>query len=799
MDTEIEREALDFFRRLLDSNPSLDGDIEGEITSLTPAVASRVRSMLSALRSKALDVPSPFARFPTSTPTSLGGFALGDTLGQGGMGTVFAGEKRQGEVVLQAAVKWLPTAALDSSRRARFVLEQQVVSRLSHPGIARLIDAGETADGGLWYAMERIHGQHIDAFCSTQRLSLTARLKLVAQIAEALAYAHRNLVLHRDIKPSNVLVSAEGRACLIDFGIAKPLADDSTALTQEQAPMTLRYASPEQLKQDTLTTRSDLWQLAALAYELVTGKPARKHIGSDALSRATAAALECDEAHIASLGLNRQQLVKALRGDIDAVLAKALRQAPEDRYSNVDEFRDDLEAILAGLPVAARRDETWYASRAFLRRHRLSLGFATVAAVLALGLVWSAFERTRQQAEAAERSVALLSDILLQLPEGDEGGDGNSMTVPVLLARANARILDNPQLPPHHRKSLAAQIARRGLDLGARDPALEAASKNLELAESLFGEQSKEGAAAMDLLAEVKAMGFGQAEEAMRLLEDSAKLQQRLHHTESPEFLEHLVVRGFVFSVAGKSAEAVESIRLAAELAGRLPDLPPGLAEENLARYSMFLRHGGQWDEAEQVIDAALERLDALGANAPRATVAALESEACIVHSNQATPSAIQICRRRVDAHERDGTLESSGGSTALLGLAIAQNNLGESADALKTIDQAEAVTLAFEGRNPRSQNMRHIQLARARILKRLQRWDDAALAFEESIRLFVARDPETSALRVNRTRVEWLEVLVAAGRTRDASALIEAGIDLGQDDSEYLERYRRAVAALAE
>jgi len=258
LDTEIEREALDFFRRLLDSNPSLDGDIEGEITSLTPAVASRVRSMLSALRSKSLDVPSPFARFPTSTPTSLGGFALGDTLGQGGMGTVFAGEKRQGEVVLQAAVKWLPTAALDSSRRARFVLEQQVVSRLSHPGIARLIDAGETADGGLWYAMERIHGQHIDAFCSTQRLSLTARLKLVAQIAEALAYAHRNLVLHRDIKPSNVLVSAEGRACLIDFGIAKPLADDSTALTQEQAPMTLRYASPEQLKQDTLTTRSDL-------------------------------------------------------------------------------------------------------------------------------------------------------------------------------------------------------------------------------------------------------------------------------------------------------------------------------------------------------------------------------------------------------------------------------------------------------------------------------------------------------------------------------------------------------------
>lgn len=799
MDTQIERDALDFFRRLLDSNPSLTGDVETEISSLMPGVADRVRSMLAALRSKGSEGSRPFAHPSFTAPATLGGFTLGETLGQGGMGTVFAGERRQGEVVLQAAVKWLPTAALDSSRRARFVLEQQVVARLSHPGIARLIDAGETADGGLWYAMERIHGQHIDAFCSTQRLSLAARLKLVAQIAEALAYAHRNLVLHRDIKPSNVLVSAEGRACLIDFGIAKPLADGSTALTQEQAPMTLRYASPEQLKQDTLTTRSDLWQLAALAYELITGKPARKHMGSDALSRASTAALECDEDHVASLGLSRQQLGKALRGDIDAVLAKALRQAPEERYSNVDEFRDDLQAILAGLPVAARRGETWYAGRAFLRRQRLSLGFATVAAVLALGLVWSAFERTRQQAEAAERSVALLSDILLQLPEGDEGGDGNSMTVPVMLARANARILDNPQLRPQHRMSLAGQIARRALDLGAQDPALQAARKNLELAESIYGAASIDTAQALDLLAEVNAVGAGDTEQALRLLSRAAAIHAAAPHQETAAFLNHLVTRGWVENQAGDDHAALESIRFASVLAGRLPDASPGTHELHLSMYSMFLRSYGHWDKAEEVIDAALRQLDALGAAAPSAIVADLESEACIVHSNQATPSAIQICRRRVESIEREGTLESLGGSTALLGLAIAQNNLGEPADALRTIDQAEAVTLAFEGRNPRSQNMRHIQLARARILKRLQRWDDAALAFEEAIRLFVARDPETSAQRVNRTRVEWLEVLVAAGRTRDARTLIEAGIDLGHDDSEYLERYRRAVAGLAE
>jgi len=799
LDTQIERDALDYLRRLLDSNPSLDGDIEREIsTSLAPQVASRVRSMLTALRAQPADLPGLFEPLPPSAPTHLGGFVLGEILGRGGMGTVFAGHRQQGEVVLHAAVKWLPMACFESSRRARFVLEQQVVARLSHPGISRLIDAGETREGGLWYAMERIHGQHIDAYCLTQRPGLSSRLELVRQVAEALAHAHRNLVLHRDIKPSNVLVSEDGRARLIDFGIAKPLAGHSTTLTEEQAPMTLRYASPEQLKQDTLTTRSDLWQLAALAYELVTGMPVRKHMGSEAALRASSAALECAEAHAASLGLSPLQLSKALRGDIDAVLARALRPAPEDRYANVDEFRDDLQAILTGLPVSARRGETWYSTRAFLRRHRLSLGFAAVAAVMAAGLVWTAFDRTRQQAEAAERSVALLSDILLQLPEADEGGDGNSMTVPVLLARANARILDNLELPALHRMSLAAQIARRGLDLGAQEPALEAASRGLELAESLFGPASAETAEALDLLAEVKAVGTGDTDEALRLLGRSATIHDALTQQESSAYLNHLVTRAWVENQAGKGDAALESIRLASELAGRLPEEAAGTHELHLSMYSMFLRSDGQWDKAQEIIDGALIQLDALGKSAPAAVVADLESEACIVHSNQATPYAVQICRRRVDSIDRDGTLESLGGSTALLGLAIAQNNLGESAAALGTIQHAEAVTLAFEGRNPRSQNMRHIQLTRARILTRLQRWDEAASAFQEAIRLFATRDPDTSGPRVNRIRVEWLEVLIEGNRQAEARALVEAGIALQPEDAEYQERYQRAIAALA-
>ncbi len=753
--------------------------------------------MLAALRSHSAELPATLDPSRISPPHHLGEFVLGERLGQGGMGVLFAAEKRQGEVVLAAAVKWLPAAGSDPSRRARFLFEQQVVARLSHPAIARLIDAGETPSGDLWYAMERIHGQQIDAYCSTQKLNLASRLALILQTAEGLSYAHRNLVLHRDIKPGNVLVTDDGNAKLIDFGIAKTLRQDVTALTQEHAPLTLRYASPEQLAQQTLTTRSDVWQLAALTFELLSGRPVRMSLGGDTTIRVSVAASESGEAHAAKLGLKCQQLVKALRGDIDAVLTKALRQRPEERYSNIEEFRDDLRAVLDGMPVAARRAEAWYLGLAFVRRHRVSLGLAAAVVALGVSLSWLAVDRAREEAQAAERTVALLSRILLSIPENEEGGDGNTMTVPILLARANAQILENPELQPAHRKNLASQIARRALDLGAEHAALEAATANLSLAESLFGSGSIEAAEALDLLAEVQAVGLGDTAEALRLIEKSADLHGRLGDTKTAAFLDHLVTRGWVQNQAGAGDAALESIRLAAELSAQLPDADPGTHELHLSMYSMFLRSYGHWERAEEVINDALSRLDSLGDAAPAATIADLESEACIVHSNQATPNAIEICRRRVDSIDRAGALESLGGSTALLGLAIAQNNLDKSDEALKTIERAEAVTLAFEGRNPRSQNMRHIQLNRARILRRLSRWDESANAFREAIRLFAERDPETSVRRVNRTRLELLEVLVEADRPEDARELALGGIELSAEDEEYRERYQTAVARL--
>ena len=258
MNTQIERQALEVFRRLLDTAESRQSDVDSELASLPPEVAERVRALLAGLDSDSAALYGALQSPNTAMPAELGGFVLQDELGRGGMGVVAAAERRQGDVVIKAAVKWVPASELDEIRRARFRFEQQVIARLSHPGIARLIDAGETAAGDLWYAMERIHGERIDDYCARKRLSIEQRLRLVLELADALEYAHRHLVLHRDIKPGNVLVTEDGRAKLIDFGIAKALSDDAPDLTVEHAPMTLRYASPEQLRREPMSTRSDL-------------------------------------------------------------------------------------------------------------------------------------------------------------------------------------------------------------------------------------------------------------------------------------------------------------------------------------------------------------------------------------------------------------------------------------------------------------------------------------------------------------------------------------------------------------
>jgi tetratricopeptide (TPR) repeat protein len=359
--------------------------------------------------------------------TAVGPYVVEQQIGSGGMGAVWLARRRDGVIKRPVALKLPHAGPLSCQLADRFASERNILAELSHPNIARLYDAGFSADGQPYLALEYVAGEPLTAYCDEHRLDLRERLRLFQQVLGAVQYAHSNLVIHRDLKPSNVIVGHDGRAMLLDFGIAKLIAAESadhnprTQVGALAPAMTLEYASPEQISGPQITTASDIYSLGVLLFELLTGGcPYR-------LGRTTRAALEeavltvgpvrpsqsvMTETAASSRGLTVRGLSKALRGDLDTIALKAMKKSPGDRYPTADALSEDIERYLAGEPIAARKDRGWYHTRKFISRHRIAAVAAGVAlaAVLATAAIAVSEERSaaiHARAAAAERDRAL--------------------------------------------------------------------------------------------------------------------------------------------------------------------------------------------------------------------------------------------------------------------------------------------------------------------------------------------------------------------------------------------------------
>ena len=380
----------------------------------TEPVRAEVRSLLGhAEAGSGGFLASPLAdEAPGRDGQRLGPWRIERLLGRGGMGEVWLARRDDGAWAGLAAIKVLRRGMDSDAVLARFAQEQQALARLSHPHIARLLDAGRTSDGLPYFVMEHVAGRPIDAAC--EGLPLAARIALFLQLADAVSFAHRNLLVHRDLKPGNVLVDAEGQVKLLDFGIAKALqADDAPELTQHgQMPFTPHYASPEQVRGEPVSTATDVYSLGVLLYTMLTG---RRPYGRDADTAWEAARAVLEEAPTRPSALppaSAQDTAWAttrrrLRGDLDNILLKALDKAPERRYPTVDALGADLRAHLAGFPVSARRPSAPYLIGRFVRRHALPVALGAVAAlglVAATGVaVWQARVATAQREVAEQR------------------------------------------------------------------------------------------------------------------------------------------------------------------------------------------------------------------------------------------------------------------------------------------------------------------------------------------------------------------------------------------------------------
>ncbi|HEV8202033.1 MAG TPA: protein kinase [Candidatus Polarisedimenticolia bacterium] len=420
---------------------------------------------------------------PRSTAVSLVGLVVGDytlraPLGQGGMGSVWLADRSDGRFSGQAAIKLLNVSLIGREGEARFRREGNLLARLRHSHIAHLIDAGVSEQGQPYLVLEAVHGEAIDRSCDARALAVEDRVRLFLGVLVAVAHAHASLIVHRDLKPSNVLVTSDGQVKLLDFGVAKLLeaqgAGAMTAVTRDgRSMLTPEYASPEQLKGEEITTATDVYALGVLLYVLLSGRhPAAEAIRSAAdLVRAVVeaearpvseavfhglAGEETAEAIAARRASTPRRLAGALRGDLDNIVAKALKKNPSERYASAEAMADDLRRYLDHEPVRARADSLGYRTRKFVSRNRLALGAAAVA-VLALVAgtsvaVWEARSASRQRDRAlAQLQLAeATSDLSSFLLSEATPSAGRPISNADLLARGEAmvdrRFADDPAL-----------------------------------------------------------------------------------------------------------------------------------------------------------------------------------------------------------------------------------------------------------------------------------------------------------------------------------------------------------------
>jgi eukaryotic-like serine/threonine-protein kinase len=355
----------------------------------------------------------------------VGAYRTVRELGRGGMGVVYLAERVDGGFAQQVALKLVRGAAQTSAIQELFRHERSLLAALDHPHIARLIDGGQSADGWLWFAMERVEGLRIDRHVYEHRLDLSARLRLFAQVCDAVAFAHQRLVIHRDIKPANILVNAQGWVKLLDFGIAA-LADSANTAPRALTP---NWASPEQLRGEPVTTASDIFQLGILLRHLEltqTWQPTDSTQLEDTRSTPSETAVPAAPTKGAAL---RDR-------DLAAIVEKCTASEVTERYTSVGELLADIGARLQHRPVAARRGGAGYRLRRYLRRHAVGVAAAVVAVALIVGLssvfAWrvvnernraeAAAELARQQSAKATSAMDFLADLLSQADPFVHGG-----------------------------------------------------------------------------------------------------------------------------------------------------------------------------------------------------------------------------------------------------------------------------------------------------------------------------------------------------------------------------------------
>jgi serine/threonine-protein kinase len=759
----------------------------------------------------------------------VGAWRLERPLGRGGMAEVWEARRADGQFEQTVAVKLLKRGMDSAEIVRRFLRERQILAHLDHPGIARLFDGGLGPDGRPYFVLERVEGEPITDWCRRRGLDVPARLRLLVACCQAVAAAHRRLVVHRDLKPSNILVTAggpggEGQVKLLDFGIAKLLADDDGAeATRAEARMlTPSYAAPEQILGEPVSTATDVYALGVLAYELLVGRLPHRRSGrgaaelvsglaNESIVRPSTAVLDAarEEETAVPLPRERRRLARALAGDLDTVVMKALRREPERRYASVAAFAEDVERYLAGRPVLARPDSLGYRTRKFVGRHRLGVAAAALACAALLLLTVFALRQARraetsaraareeaaharQQAARAERVRAFLTSIFAV--SDPVRARGEQVTARALLDEGVRRVDGELAGEPALHGEMLDLLAGLYRKLGALDVARPLAERALALRVATHGPRSAEAARSEWTLGWVLS-NQGELEAAHKRLDHAIAL---LDGVEGPDSLAAADAREplveVVFAAEGPAATLpVAQRRLATyrRVAGER-DVRTALALSDVA---LVLGELARLPEAEAGYRRAIAVLDSeLPADDPRAAYPHNNLAELLLRTGRAGEAEKEV-RRAVAIRERSlgpGHPESIASRGILIQVLMTLDRLPEAER-----NAREALRLLGDRDRFAATQMR---AALGQVLLRAHRYGEALPLFEQAIAERRGMIPDDHVLMFA-VRINRAQALAGLGRTAEARAALAALVPpleaKGAEGAHHLARVREELAKL--
>jgi serine/threonine-protein kinase len=539
--------------------------------------------LLAAIPTKSIDGASADAaeplRFLRPDPSPEEDPIVGERLGafvvearlteQGGMGTVYRGRRADGTFAQDVAIKIIPRGRDTDGVLRRFTLERRVLGLLQHPNIVRILDAGAVADGRPYFVMEWVHGVPLDRFSTGQEPSLAERLALFRQLCAAVQYAHQRFVVHRDLKPGNVLVTPDGAPKILDFGLAKLLDEDDPGAgllsRTNERPMTPAYASPEQVRGGPVTTATDVHALGLILYELLTGhRPYR-------LTSSSASEIErviCrEDPELPSRAARRESgpapvPAHRLRGELDAIVMRALQKQPDDRYQTAAELGEDIARYLSGRPVLAKRSSAAYRAGKFVRRHVKGLTAAAAVLLVAAAFVVQNTLHARGLGVERDRAQASLRFLVsLFTASAPDNAKGEKLTAADLLDRGAKRLETELRHQPATRATLLFTIGDVYDRIGRYDAAERLLAESIDLQRQLSSRPTLELAEALSALGRVP----GTKQDASRLYHEALAIRRRLLPPGDPLIARSLNNIASLKHSAGDYAGAAAGYREAAD------------------------------------------------------------------------------------------------------------------------------------------------------------------------------------------------------------------------------------------